>query len=82
MIKTDEALKMCSQQTYLAKSKGNGPPVFFNSVAQSPPSTYSITMHKYFCNTNVKIFRQEYVHKGSKCKSNGTESNSNLKMES
>lgn len=32
---------------YLAKSIGRGP-IFFSKDAQSPPSTYSITMHKCF----------------------------------
>ena len=33
----------------LARSNDNGPPMFLSKVAQSPPSTYSNTMHRCFC---------------------------------
>jgi hypothetical protein len=32
----------------LARSKERGPPIFFNRVPQSPPSTYSNTMQRCF----------------------------------
>ena len=39
--------KLKQQQLYLAKSMGRGP-IFLSSEAQSPPSTYSITIHRCF----------------------------------
>jgi len=38
----------CAQYTDLARSNDSGPPMFFNNVPQSPPSTYSSTIHRCF----------------------------------
>ena len=50
--------------TDLARSRDSGPAMFLSSVAQSPPSTYSITIHRCFCNTDTYSVntRTSHIH--------------------